>query len=1145
MVVGLLISASMWAENVAPTREIKQGVPQVEIPQIEKPQPFAMVQVQGTSMRKAPKKAALSTEAITDDQVMLKVGETEIGLKSIVDAFKYVNTNCTASDSATIILQKNIDLAKDDYYTTGSSYYGVVLNADRKAVLDLNGFNFKSAIQTGSASGANDGKTSALIYNKGVLCLTDNTFDYASIKNADPTTISFDASSLCFFDESADTKDSPSYASNVVLNNGDLTIRGCKLSDTSYGPACYCVDQQTCSRDSITLWVESGFVYGRYAAVRQYFTNSTCRSKFVMNDGIFYAGSTCIWSQFCNKVDPKCEVFFSGGKCLAPKYYAYYNYPYGNNSTKDCSYNFSGTEFNSAYGNYVYGGSKDKTGEGTTINIYGGKNFANSGSFSYAFNTNYATINVYDGTFGDSKNTTYFACYGHHNTFNIMGGEFNNSYIYDCSSTGNNTWNISNGKFNNTYLYLNGAKSSTYNISGGVFTGSYSIYANSTSNCTFNLSDGTFGGYIADYGSNNTINVTGGLYRSDIYTFGKGSTIDITGGYYAYGRMAHGKAYDDADMYWTSYIHSGYVDVINGTCAEDMQPWVSDDEYYYFYKIGQETKTEIALDEEQKQTIQETKEITLDNTNTNIKEEGEEEERIISSSDNIVVGGDLFGSSSDDTTRYTVYLENLDVNGLTFTGKDTIDVIAKPGAVVNVGSSGIHADTTTVYLTVNGGGTMKVGVEGINDVDAVVVESSVDGNGTLLISPNAQLTDAEKQASVKLYIKGPGKVPERDKLWVWQQIAIPTDGAPAVTSNHPEVKTYVKWWDQSLRTANKWTDLTSWSQMNKPFQGYILTTSEEYNTEKKGIETPVTYSFTGKIIGNEDGQLHFTATGFNFFGNSYTAPINVQSMLNNINGGNDDVEMSVWIYSTEKVRYLESNNLMRLLGLAEFTEISSMQGFWLRNLNGDFDNSEIDYADAVWANPNNIENPIVKAPARAARALDYNLAQISVKTDDHQDQVVLVEGAEFSSSFDNGSDATKKIMEDQFNIYAHVPAGALGCLATNDLNGTMLAFQASDAESYTMSFNAVNSDEYELYDMMTGFIVAIKNGVEYTFSATPFSTTDRFLVRPAAKAPTALEHQTGFVKGVYSIVGLYLGETTEWERLPQGIYVIDGQKVMK
>lgn len=1117
MAVGLLISTSMSAgpAKVAPTREAKPEMPQVEMQQMAEPQPFAMAQVQGTSMHKAPKKAAQNEDA--QAKVYLKkytVLEPEVSMMSVTEAFNYVNTEAKFGKYDTVV----VELQGDVTFANITGSYGFTLNAGKTMLLELNGYSMIATI--------NQSGTTALICNNGRMIINDNSADEFGIGNG----------KISFYSETVDQTAVPSYASNTINNYGTLVVMSSLIENwCKEGGATFAIDTYNSNRND-TLIINNGKVFSNCGtAIRQGLWNDIYTSVFILNNGIIESKGYAMWTHLTggNTTNAyKAIANFSGGKVIAGQsnYYAYYDYTYGS-TLGGIKVNISGTEFEGLVG---FGSGASNKGvsnyKSEEITILGGEI-----PVLYLF-SGYQTINMTDGHI--AGNVTH----GMGNTtFNISGGTID-GYLY-VYTYGNNKINISGSAKLGSYIYCAGSSNTNINLDGGSIYG-ISVY-NSASNDQIKITSGTCGYIGISDVTNSALSITDGFLCSDIEVSGETNTAEIKGGFFAYD-SDDGYYYChygcDNSSIWPTYIADGFTKIANYDEGGQQIQWpVADDDgdYGYYWKIGQETKPEggfITDPEDSTTTIKVIDPIT-------------EEVRDPEPTDNIIITkNDTVSQSGEDTQfgRDTVYLDQLNVNGITFAGRDTIDVIAKPGSVVNVGSSGIKAsDTTTVYMTVEGGGAMKVGVEAIQKVDTVIVKSDNNGNGTLLISPNAQLTEEEKFATVKLYVDGARKVD--DTYYIWQHIAVPTDGTGTFTvendrkATDPDFLTFVQYWDQTLTSNDKWHQINSWEEMNKPWQGFILTT----NSTTPGV----TYSFTGNIIGNNDGQLHFDAKGYNFFGNSFTAPINVQTMLNGISNG-EDIEMTVWIYSADKRRYLESNNLMRLLGMPEFDQISSMQGFWLRNMTDDYElNGSVNYTNAVWNNPGAMSNPKVKAPARRQVASEMGLstAQIIVSNDSREDKLLLVEGSEYTERFDNGSDASKMIDENAFNIYATTTAGDLACVATDELAGTMLSFKAVEAGEYTMTFANTVGKEYVIYDMMTGQTIKMTEGGAYTFFAEAGLNEGRFMINQAPGSVTEMEkvQNASAIKGVYNMLGQYVANTADWSKLSAGIYVVDGVKVIK
>jgi len=114
--------------------------------------------------------------------------------------------------------------------------------------------------------------------------------------------------------------------------------------------------------------------------------------------------------------------------------------------------------------------------------------------------------------------------------------------------------------------------------------------------------------------------------------------------------------------------------------------------------------------------------------------------------------------------------------------------------------------------------------------------------------------------------------------------------------------------------------------------------------------------------------------------------------------------------------------------------------------------------------------------------------------------------------------------------------------------GTMLSLQTMDEVSYTMSFDKVNGEVYALRDNLTNAVVLMNEGATYNFMAQSNATLDgRFQIVSRQEMPTAVEtvEETIAPKAIYTIMGQYVGETTDWNTLPAGVYVVDGVKIVK
>ena len=146
----------------------------------------------------------------------------------------------------------------------------------------------------------------------------------------------------------------------------------------------------------------------------------------------------------------------------------------------------------------------------------------------------------------------------------------------------------------------------------------------------------------------------------------------------------------------------------------------------------------------------------------------------------------------------------------------------------------------------------------------------------------------------------------------------------------------------------------------------------------------------------------------------------------------------------------------------------------------------------------------------------------------------------------NEHDELKDFMNENYlNVFA---AGNLSTVATDNIDGTMLSLETRDAELYTLSFNNVAGEELYIKDMMTGIVTEISEGNTYNFAAqSNAKVANRFQIISSKHAPTALEDVAAghAAKGIYTVLGQYLGGADQLDKLPKGVYVVDGVKIVK
>lgn len=431
-------------------------------------------------------------------------------------------------------------------------------------------------------------------------------------------------------------------------------------------------------------------------------------------------------------------------------------------------------------------------------------------------------------------------------------------------------------------------------------------------------------------------------------------------------------------------------------------------------------------------------------------------------------------------------------------------------------------------LTVENGGVLIVGAGGVNG--ATENNFIVEDGGTLVIAP-AQ-TIARPRGTVKYIAKyaglksGATSPYSSDDLY-WEQFAIPTVGKPESFTSEPS---YFNTWD----ITDAWV-ATNRDGVDTPFKGYFFSNQTAYSVSEKNNE----YVFEGEMIGNQVNVLNFAREGFTFFGNSYTAPISIPELLNELNV--DDVEATVYIYRPLEEAYYTINKATVGRG-GRPKEIKSLQGFFVYAANSATVSSN--YTNVVW-NALLAKKTTVGAPARSSRqqfAVEATLTLTSVNG--ITDELVVLEQADFTAAFDQNYDARKMKNASGLNVYVSGETD-LAVFATDELVGTPVTVETAADVQYTFAFSDVAGD-IALYDAETGVTTTMENGASYTFVAQPNSTiTERFSIVSAPRVATAMESVEAAKAGIYTVTGLYLGEATNWNNLPKGVYIVNGQKLVK
>lgn len=451
--------------------------------------------------------------------------------------------------------------------------------------------------------------------------------------------------------------------------------------------------------------------------------------------------------------------------------------------------------------------------------------------------------------------------------------------------------------------------------------------------------------------------------------------------------------------------------------------------------------------------------------------------------------------------------------------KDNAVVTVKKGAKLVVGDAGIEVDEGSKII-VEAGGILQVGSKGIKNLNTneLIVRTNTEASGVVSLAPKALM-----RQDTKLTVEMTSKA-RYDGAYYWQYIGIPTNDEPTLQKVSGNAF-YLYEWDAN---AQDWQEASSF---NKPFMGYIFSSN--------ATATGAKYNFSGNINNNQNVTFDLKPK-WNLLANSYMAPIDLASFFEAMSQ-TEGVETAISIYDATQGTYKVVTREALKYDSKAFKTLAPMQGFFINTTAGG--NCTFDYEQCVWGQESN--DPL-RAPEREDNS-NVSFMKINVSSNHHADEFAMFIGEKYSSSFDNGADASK-FMNDHMNLYASLDDNVLASLATDNLVGTQLSFEAGEDVEYTMTFSNRNNDNFVLVDHLTNAQVAMTDGATYTFVATPNETTEnRFEIRKAAGVVTNLAEMKAAhaVKGIYTAAGQYVGKADRWNTLPAGMYIVDGVRMAK
>lgn len=447
-------------------------------------------------------------------------------------------------------------------------------------------------------------------------------------------------------------------------------------------------------------------------------------------------------------------------------------------------------------------------------------------------------------------------------------------------------------------------------------------------------------------------------------------------------------------------------------------------------------------------------------------------------------------------------------------------------------------------IVVNAGGQLIVkGSNGIvaENVNNLIINSQEANTGLFLLSPSVA-SNKNPKATVNFTSKA---YRESASDRVNQRFGIPTITEIEEISIENNAPTGFwqfngsTWESIGYLNAAGMTDLDK-SKLATPFKYYQML----HNINYTAAGTKVTMK--GNLVGIANPEMSMIANAWNGMANSYMGNVSCYAFVSALISAASSIDGTVYYYAPAGISSHEwiwdAFNMTDYLVDGKDVNLEPMQAFLVKN-NGAATSITLNYQTLVW---DPVMNP---SPAPARQSNNFTCAKVMVADANGQcDKVVLLQGEEFSADYENGYDA-EKYMNETYNLYANVGDIFQSNVATDNLENMYLGFSCVEGGTYTISFASVKGESLTLIDLVSNTRVAIEANTTYQFSvADNYSNDYRFKIVGRQEMPTSvetIENNTVKAEGIYTITGQYLGEMNEWNSLPAGLYIVNGEKKVK
>lgn len=419
-------------------------------------------------------------------------------------------------------------------------------------------------------------------------------------------------------------------------------------------------------------------------------------------------------------------------------------------------------------------------------------------------------------------------------------------------------------------------------------------------------------------------------------------------------------------------------------------------------------------------------------------------------------------------------------------------------------------------LVIPTGKTLTInGTADVNSADRILIQSAANAANGSLIFTNPNL-NGNVPATVEMYSKAYKGAPQTftdentggtyTVSYRWQYFGIPVQTAVYNTVfEATSPVSYVRRSDETLNSDaiyyNEWVQLSDTDPLT-PFTGYEITQLNPKKITFKGALV-TTANQTLTLTKTTSGTTYDTGSGYNIFGNSFTAAIAIPQIT-----FGSGVEQTVYLYNTGSLfdwyeATANTSSPGSYLAIPKSVsgeiqkEIPSMQGFMLIANSGYSGN---DYKVTIPYNSTLIlKNTFAqRSPSAGNSGLSYLTADVVGKSGG--DRVWLFSQPETSRKYDNGWDGRKIILNPGFSLYVDEGKDQLQVSTSDNLDKTYLAFRAGNDTEYTLKINKTNLTDYQtlyLTDLATKTVVDLSALNEYSYAFTASNTAKaerRFLI---------------------------------------------------